>query len=338
MRLRYPLLLLLFSLKLLSQEVQTIAFYNVENLFDSRNDPKTFDDDYTPEGRNHWTPTLVNQKINQIAQVLSGVGKRETKRPPLLIGLAEVENRTVLEQLVAHPKLRPYGYEIVHFDSPDFRGIDVGLLYRKEFFFLEDFKTYRLKLINPKTQHRSTTRDQLVVSGYWENEALTLLVNHWPSRRGGQKRSEASRLAAARLQQHIIDSLQRLEPKRTPLSMGDYNDNPNNKSIRYLMKENSYNPYFQPLHNPMQKLFKKGIGSLAYRDKWFLFDQILLYQELLTKKGIFLLKTAVFNPPYLRNPNGKYKGYPFRNEIQGSQLKGYSDHFPVYVVLGKGIE
>ena len=120
--------------------------------------------------------------------------------------------------------------------------------------------------------------------------------------------------------------------------MGDYNDNPNNKSIRYLMKENSYNPYFQPLHNPMQKLFKKGIGSLAYRDKWFLFDQILLYQELLTKKGIFLLKTAVFNPPYLRNPNGKYKGYPFRNEIQGSQLKGYSDHFPVYVVLGKGIE
>ena len=135
MRLRYPLLLLLFSLKLLSQEVQTIAFYNVENLFDSRNDPKTFDDDYTPEGRNHWTPALVNQKIDQIAQVLSGVGKRETKRPPLLIGLAEVENRTVLEQLVAHPKLRPYGYEIVHFDSPDFRGINVGLLYRKEFFF-----------------------------------------------------------------------------------------------------------------------------------------------------------------------------------------------------------
>lgn len=104
------------------------------------------------------------------------------------------------------------------------------------------------------------------------------------------------------------------------------------------MKENSYNPYFQPLHNPMQKLFKKGVGSLANRDKWFLFDQILVDQELLTKKGVFLLKTAVFNPPYLRNPNGKHKGYPFRNEIHGTQLKGYSYHFPVYVVLGKGIE
>ena len=132
--------------------------------------------------------------------------------------------------------------------------------------------------------------------------------------------------------------MQRLEPKRTLLSMGDYNDNPNYKSIRYLMKENSYNSYFQPLNNPMQKLFKKGVGSLAYRDKWFLFDQILVDQELLTKKGVSLLKTAVFNPPYLRNQNGKYKGYPFRNEIQSSQLKGFSDHFPIYVVLGKGIE
>ncbi|MDA7694021.1 endonuclease/exonuclease/phosphatase family protein [Flavobacteriaceae bacterium] len=338
MRLMASFFLLLFlNLTLLSQEVQTVAFYNVENLFDSKDDPKTFDDDYTPEGRNHWTSTLVNQKIEHLAQVLSSIGKKETKRPPLLIGLAEVENRALLERLIAHPKLRAYGYEIIHFDSPDYRGIDVGLLYQKEFFFLENFKTYRLTLINPKTQNRSSTRDQLVVSGYWENEALTVLVNHWPSRRGGQKRSEASRMAAARLQQRIIDSLQRLEPKRTLISMGDFNDNPNNKSIRYLIKENSYKPHFQPLYNPMQQLFKKGIGSLAYRDRWHLFDQILVDQELLNREGIILLKTAVFNPPYLKNPDGKYKGYPYRNTIQGTQLKGYSDHFPVYIVLGKGI-
>lgn len=157
------------------------------------------------------------------------------------------------------------------------------------------------------------------------------------SRRAGQKRSEAARIAAALLQQRIIDSLQRLEPKRNIISMGDYNDNPNNNSLKLLMKENSYRPSFTPLHNPMQILFKKGIGGLAYRDRWHLFDQILVSQECLSKDGIFLLKTAVFNPSYLRNPNGKYKGYPYRNHIQGTKLYDFSDHFPVYIILGKDL-
>jgi len=331
----YLFLFLIFTCpSSLSQEIQAVVFYNVENLFDSKDNPNTYDEDFTPNGRYHWTIEMVSQKINQIAKTLAEVGKRETQQAPLLIGLAEIENRAVVEQLIKHPKLRPFNYGIVHFESPDFRGIDVCLLYRKDHFILEHAKVYALPLVDPKTQHKRTTRDQLVVSGYWKKYVLSILVNHWPSRRGGQKRSEASRMAAAALQLKIIDSLQRLDPKRYLISMGDFNDNPTNRSVKKLTTENSYRPFFKPLYNPMTSLFKKGVGTLAHRDRWHLFDQILFDQELRSGEELLLLKTAVFNPSYLRNPRGKFKGYPYRHEIQGVLLKGYSDHFPVYVLLG----
>ena len=159
-----------------------------------------------------------------------------------------------------HPKLRYYGYEIIHFESPDYRGIDLGLLYRKDFFFIDHVKKHTLNLLDPKTQHRRTTRDQLVITGYWEGHALALLINHWPSRRGKQKKSEASCLAAARLQQRIFDSLQKLDPKKYIISMGDFNDNPTNKSLTLLTKENSYITSFKLLFNPMQAFLKKVWG------------------------------------------------------------------------------
>ena len=309
---------ILFS-KTHCQKIQTIAFYNVENLFDTLDDPKTFDDDYTPMGQHHWTPEILNQKIDKIAHVLSNIGLTETKKPPLLIGLAEIENQNLIKRIAVHPKLRFYDYEIIHFESPDYRGIDLGLLYRKDFFFIDHVKKYTLNLVDSKTQHKRTTRDQLVITGYWENHALALLVNHWPSRRGGQRKSEASRLAAARLQQRIIDSLQKLDPKKYIISMGDFNDNPNNKSLSLLTKENSYTMSFKPLFNPMEAFFKKGVGSLAYRDRWHLFDQILVDQDFLNKEAISMVKTAVFNPSYLKTPDGKYKGYPYRTRILGSK-------------------
>jgi len=316
-------------------QIQSIAFYNVENLFDHINNPNTFDDDYTPQGRNHWTQELVNQKIDHLASVIVKIGSIEAKKPPLLLGLAEIENRAVLDQLIAHPQLRQYGYEIIHFDSPDARGIDVALLYRKSFFMLESAKKYRLFLTDPKTQMRRTTRDQLVISGYWEETHLAISVNHWPSRRGGQKRSEASRKAAGLLQQRILDSIQRSNPDTFLISMGDYNDNPNNVSIEYLTQKSNYRPTFLPLFNPMKKLFKNGIGSLAHRDRWFLFDQILLSENWRFKTNPFFIKAAVYNPPFLRNPEGKYIGYPYRNSVRGKKLLGFSDHFPVYVLIGK---
>jgi predicted extracellular nuclease len=237
--------------------------------------------------------------------------------------------------LIAHPKVRQYGYDILHFNSPDSRGIDVALLYRKSFFLLNSAKKYKLNLVDPKTQHRRTTRDQLVVSGFLEEIELAVTVNHWPSRRGVQKRSQASRIKAAQLQLRILDSLQRTIPEGYLISMGDFNDNPSDKSVSLLVKKNGYYQGFEPLYNPMKKLFKNGIGSLAHRDRWHLFDQILVSQNWTSKQGLSVLKAAVFKPSFLINPEGKYLGYPYRNHVKGTKLYGYSDHFPVYIIVGK---
>lgn len=316
-------------------QIESIAFYNVENLFDTIDDPNTYDEDFTPKGRNHWTRNLLTQKINQLATVIAKIGADETGKPPLILGLAEIENRGVLEELIAHPKLRKYEYQIVHFDSPDSRGIDVALLFRKSKFMLETVKKYSLYLIDPKTQNRRTTRDQLVLSGFWEGSKLVIAVNHWPSRRGGQKRSQASRLKAAQLQQRILDSIQLINPEAYLISMGDFNDNPNNKSVALLTQKSDYRPHFRPLENPMKKLFQNGIGSLAYRDRWYLFDQILLSKNWRSKENLIFFKAAVFNPSFLRTPEGKFRGYPYRNKVIGAKLNGYADHFPVYILIGK---
>ena len=318
-------------------EVFTIGFYNLENLFDPNNNPNTLDEDYTPAGRKQWTEKLLKQKIDHLARVISQIGYRETQRPPLILGVAEVENLRVLKMLVQHEKLLPFQYEILHFESPDIRGIDVALLYQRPFFIPSQTKVYSLPLFDGKTNQKRTTRDQLVVSGWMEEEEIHFLVNHWPSRRGGQKRSESNRISAARLQQRIIDSLQSLDPKAKIIAMGDFNDNPDDKSLRLLTdkQENSYRQNFRPLFNPMKKLHRKGVGSLAYRDRWFLFDQILIAPSLIPVEGLFFIGVKVFSPDFLKNKTGKYKGYPFRTEIQGGQLYGYSDHFPVYALLGK---
>ena len=173
----------------------------------------------------------------------------------------------------------------------------------------------------------------MVIRGYWEGHALALLINHWPSRRGKQKKSEASRLAAARLQQRIFDSLQKLDPKKYIISMGDFNDNPTNKSLTLLTKKNSYTTPFKQLFNPMQAFFKKGVGSLAYRDRWHLFDQILVDQYFLKKKAISMVKRLFLTLFFFKTSSGKYKGYSYRNKILGSKLYGFSDHFPDHILL-----
>jgi endonuclease/exonuclease/phosphatase family metal-dependent hydrolase len=252
------------------------------------------------------------------------------------LGLAEVENREVLELLLQTKPLRSLGYAIAHFDSPDARGIDVALLYQPQHFQLDFAKKYRLRLQSEHKQRFRTTRDQLVVSGFLEGVPLTVLVNHWPSRRGGAKRSNPLRMAAARLQAKLIDSLQRLDANPQIISMGDFNDNPNNASIAYLTKPQKLNKHSErePLFNATEKLFNKGVGSLAHNDQWFLFDQILLSNSFQSREKLFHLGTKVFNPPFLRTPEGRYKGYPYRTHQKGELLLGYSDHFPVYVVLG----
>lgn len=324
--------LLLFSIFYFGQKghVYTLCFYNTENFFDAKDNPYTFDDDYTPEGRVQWTNELLEQKTHQLAQIIGGVGKKETRRPPLLIGLSEIENHDVLKLLVSNELLSSYDYGIVHFDSPDYRGIDVALLYQEKYFTPVHQKVYHLELNDPDRGFKRTTRDILVVSGYLSQHYITILVNHWPSRRGGTRKSAQHRFKAALLHKKITDSLFRSTKEAYIISMGDFNDNPSDKSLRWIAGEKE-----NRLFNPMKSMAKKGLGSLAYNDRWHLFDQLLHSTAWTKANGLVLLKTDIYAPSFLRTKRGKFQGYPFRTKINGNHLEGFSDHFPVYAIIGE---
>lgn len=309
--------------------LHTVAFYNVENLFDPHDHPTHFDDDYTPTGKNRWTQDKLHQKIDLLASVISKLGKAQTQRPPLLIGLAEVENKAVLKLLTTHPSLKASRYGIVHFESPDFRGIDVALLYQKDHFKLSHKKAYALELVDAKTGYKRTSRDILVVSGYLNRHKISLLVNHWPSRRGGAKKSAPSRFKAALLHKKITDSLHKKHPNGKIISMGDFNDDPHDKSLQWIKGKN--NVFF----NPMEKMAKKGKGSLAHNDRWHLFDQLLFSKYWQQDPNLFVLDVKIYQPLSLRTLRGRYRGYPFRTAVEGTLLVGYSDHFPVYAILAE---
>lgn len=321
-------------------KVKTIAFYNVENLFDTINDPLTFDDDRTPEGKENWTSAKYNDKVAKIAKVISDLGANVTQTAPDIVGVCEIENETVLVDVINDPQLKKYNYGIVHFESPDLRGVDVALLYKKAVFAPTDFESYELELWD-EDGTRDYTRNQLLVTGMFEGEEMHFIVNHWPSRRGGEARSRPRREAAAALNKKLIDSLQKINPKAKIISMGDFNDDATNSSFKKVLKTEGEKKKAKglALFNPMEEMLKKGVGSLAYRDSWNLFDQIYLTSEFLLddKSSYRFWKANVYNKPYLVTPSGPYKGYPYRSYTNGSYTGGYSDHFPVYVFLVKEV-
>ena len=338
-------LLVLISTSLYGQKsktytLRTIAFYNCENLFDTENDSLTFDDDRTPEGRYHWTQGRLEKKMENLTKVLSEIGADVSKTSPDVIGLCEVENRKVMEDLVNHPNLRDKGYEIIHFDSPDERGIDVALLYKKSSYLPTSFRSHRLLLFNEMAE-REYTRDQLVVGGIMDNEEVHFIVNHWPSRRGGAAKSQPHRIRAALLNKRIIDSIQNIRPDAKIIAMGDLNDDPIDDSLKKILKTKGKTSQLDSisLYNPMEQLFKKGIGSLAYGDKWNLFDQIFMTPNLVdeNKQGLSYWKAGIYAPPYLKTQKGRFKGYPLRTYSGGTYTAGYSDHFPSYVFLIKEV-
>jgi len=323
-------------------EIRTIAFYNVENLFDTEDDPETFDDDRTANGKDAWTTEKYHQKIDHISQVLSEIGKEVTKTPPAIIGLCEIENKAVLEDLVNHPNLKDHHYGIVHFDSPDERGIDVALLYKKEQFQPVDVKNRKLIIYeSDNPAKRDYTRDQLVVSGFLNKEEIHFIVNHWPSRGGGEARSAYKREKAAYLNKRIIDSLIKLNPDAKIISMGDFNDDPTNKSFKKVLNTKSSKKEIlsTELYNPMENMLKQGKGSLAYRDAWNLFDQMFMTGNLVlgNDTGFQFYQAGIFNKPYLITTSGQFRGYPARTYGYSGYEGGYSDHFPVYIYLIRGI-
>lgn len=323
-------------------KIYTIAFYNLENLFDTINDPTKLDE-YSPimeiKGNRD---AIYKQKVKNMAKVLADIGSEKTQNTPSIIGICEVENRQVVEDLVNDTALIKNDYGIIHYDAPDARGIDVGLLYQKSVFKPLHSKTFELKIYDDKTRERVQTRDQLLVSGLLENELIHVIVNHWPSRRGGEARSNPKRVAAAKLNKRIVDSLQTEDPYAKIFIMGDLNDNPTNNSVKKVLnaKENKSNVGLKGIYNPFTTIYKNGLGTVAYRDVWSLFDQIMVTKPLIDTKtqGLKLYKASIFNAQYLINSTGAYKGYPYRSFTKAGFTNGYSDHFPVYIYLIKEIK
>lgn len=319
-----------------SYEVQTIAFYNLENLFDTKRDEAIHDEAFTPEGTMGWTQEKYKNKLVRLSSVLPKIGTNEhVQSPPAVIGVCEVENRAVLEDLVHMESLKPYHYQIVQFDSPDERGIDTALLYRGDVFKLEDAKTF--KTILPDEDDK--TRDILLVSGKLGDERIHFLVNHWPSRSGGEKRSMPNRVAAAKNLRVIIRAIQADEPTAKIIAMGDFNDDPISPSIAKTLgaigKRHKLTKTTD-LYNPFYDFYKKGYGTTAWRDSWSLFDMLMVTNTLNTSKaGWKYVSANRYAPKKMIQTSGKFKGYPKRTHSFGKYLNGYSDHFPVYIYLAR---
>jgi len=321
-------------------KIHTVAFYNLENLFDTINDPNKLDE-YSPmmelkTGRS----SVYKKKIHNMASVIADIGKDVSKHSPSIIGICEVENKAVLEDLVNDSLLVHKDYGIVHYNSTDVRGIDVGLLYKKKAFTPISTSSHELKLYDADTNKRVYTREQLLVTGKLEDETIHILVNHWPSRRGGEAKSRPKRVAAAKLSKKILDSLQTIDPYAKVFIMGDLNDNPNNASVKKVLKAKpSKKIGLKGLYNPYINFYKNGIGTTAYRDSWSLFDQIMITKPLLEKDytTFQFYKAGVYNKSFIITKNGTYKGYPLRSFGYHGFNNGYSDHFPVYIYLIKEV-
>ncbi len=341
-RIELAFLLIFFTLALNAQvrlKAGVIAFYNLENLFDTINTEGVLDEEFTPDGPDKWNGARYMEKIGHLAEVISQIGSDEgIPGGPAVIGVSEIENRSVLEDLVAHPLLKPSGYRIVHYDSPDLRGVDVALLYQPRYFKVTGSASAELKLFDDEG-NRIYTRDQLVVSGLFDGEEMSFIVNHWPSRSGGEKASMPRRNAAATLTRHLVDSLLAINSDAKVVVMGDLNDDPVNESVNDILKARDHVDQLEPgeLFNCMYPLFKKGIGSLAYRDAWNLFDQIIVSQGLLQTgyETYSYYAARIFNKPFLTQQDGQYKGYPFRTYVGTTYQGGYSDHFPAYIIIAK---
>lgn len=318
-------------------EIVSVGFYNFENLFDIYDNPDTRDDEFTPDGANRYTQETYEKKLDNLSKVVSELGMEHCPDGVALLGVAEIENRAVLEDFVKQKPIRKRNYQIVHYDSPDKRGIDVALLYNPKYFMLESSKTYPIHFITEGDT--SFTRDILHVVGELNGERTHVLVNHWPSRSGGEKRSLPRRIKAAKQCKAIYDALRAEDPMVKVLVMGDLNDDPVSPSIEDHLKATGKLKAVKSdeMYNPMWRPFRKGLGSNAWRDSWSLFDQIILsygYTDC-DHGGHCFYKSKIYNPRYLRQTEGQFAGYPLRSYAGGQFLGGYSDHFPVFVYLIK---
>ena len=330
-----------------------IGFYNLENLFDIYNDPVKNDEEFLPEGKNKWTEAKYRKKVQNMAKVIRSM-KEENGVWHTLLGVSEIENRLVLEDLVWDEQIREANYQIIHYDGPDRRGVDVALLYKPEVFtFLDSesipftFEGSSIDWIQSKEERDYfRTRDILMVHGLIDGEHFAIYVAHLPSRAGGKKGGNQLRDRGGEIMYNHAMEMQKKYPGIKIVCMGDMNDNPTDPSMaeylhgREFMEEVTDTDFF----SPFTSMLKAGFGSLAYQGVWSIYDLLLVNNALahpqdgtfgllqLHKKGYY---GRVYNPKFLTNQSGQYKGTPFRTFSNGAFIGGYSDHYPTYIVITK---
>ena len=317
------------------KSVYPIAFYNLENLYHPQSTDELRDKEFSPTGNKVWTMEKYKKKLTNMAYVISQIAAEYNG--VVMLGVSEVGNKQVLEDLLKTGELADKKLSIIHYDSPDKRGIDVGFIYNSKIFKVTSSHPYPYKLpTNPDFK----TRDQLLVSGILAGEPMHIIVNHWPSRYG-EKSSELREFAAS-ISKHITDSIRQADPKAKVIIMGDLNDDPTDKSVKLVLdakkdvKDVKANGYY----NTMWNLFDQGRGSLAYKGKWNLFDQIIITDNLLGEdfSTLKFWKAEIFYKEYLIQQEGQYKGYPLRTFQSNTFVNGYSDHFPTLIYLLKDVD
>ena len=296
-------------------------------------------DDFTENSPKNWNKEKYNQKLFNEAKVISELGRQYTNDNPVIVGLIEVENRQVIQDLVAQPALAKSNYGIVHYNSYDARGIDIAIIYQKSRFKVTDSYMKDIKVYNEEGK-RSYTRGVLVVKGLLDGEKVGIFMNHWPSRSGGEAQSLPRRAAAAKVLKGEMDKARAEDPERKLFAMGDFNDDPVSPSVKKFLGavgDPSQLSETSPYYNLMYKPFKAGVASMAYRDAPNLFDQIIVSKNLYAPEKLTptysIYKAEVFAPSYLVNDSGQWKGYPLRSWDGDKFTCGYSDHFPAVSVI-----
>ena len=318
------------------------AFYNFENFYDTINNTTVDDEEFLPTGAKHYTSNIYHKKVSNLATVVEKIGIEFNNDGPAILGAVEIENDTVLHDLITHPLLKNRHYLFVHENSKDKRGIDVALLYQPTYFTPLSHESLQV-VLPAKSKESVFTRDILYVKGVLLKDTVHIYVNHWPSRRGGQKRSIEARAKAARVCRAHINTVLAGSPAAKIVVMGDLNDNPSDYSVSHALQSSGALKVIKKsdLYNPWVEVLAKGNGTLANRDAWGIFDQILLSQNWLPPRQqgrLFLGSPHIFKAFFMIEHQGRFKGYPLRT-WDGNQFRdGFSDHFPTFLVLLEKIE
>jgi endonuclease/exonuclease/phosphatase family metal-dependent hydrolase len=311
-----------------------IAFYNCENFFDTVHNPAKEDEEFTPEGKYHYTQRIYEQKVHNIATVIRNMGGADG---PAVIGLAEVENNTVLNDLARQPDLAGRHYKYEWYDGPDPRGINVALLYDPKYFRVIRSEALHVDLSG--ANGKSVTRDVLHVYGVLSGDTVHIFVNHWPSRIGGQDESSPKRAIAAGVNKDAAGALLKQDPNTKVIIMGDLNDNPTDNSIVSVLgaKGEKNEVALQGFYDPFSDIFKSGQGTEEYKHSWNLFDQVIVSGSLLKNNNhkLHYDKAEIFRPDFIIDHYKGHEGEPHRSFVGPHWINGYSDHFPVILYLGR---